>query len=253
MDINLIKANLNLYAVLKNLEDIVKYDPEISKLSKDWKLSIQFKVRKGPNAYIEFNNGECTVNRGKKRRAGIILYFFSPGHLNKMFDGKGSPIPLRGISKLKFLTGDFIKLTGRLEYYLKPKDELLKDKSYLALNTRLTLNTAAYALREIGELDKIGRAVSAHMRDGAVLLKVLPDGPSANVTLKGGKILPAKGDVDKPMAVLSMKNMSLANDFLNGKVDTFAAVASGDVEIKGQTPMLDSLSLLLDRIPVYLT
>jgi hypothetical protein len=170
-----------------------------------------------------------------------------------MFDGKGNPIPLRGITKLKFLTGDFVKLTERLEYYLKPKDELLKDKSYLDLNTRLTLNTAAFALREIGELDKIGRAVSAHMRDGSVLLKVLPKGPSVNVNINSGRILPAKGDVDKPMAILYMKNMALANDFLNGKVDTFAAVASGDVQIKGQTPMLDSLSLLLDRIPVYLS
>lgn len=252
MNFDLIKANLNLYAVLKNLEDIVKYDPEIAKLSKGWNVSIQFRVRKGPKAYIEFKNGECTVNRGKRRWASIILYFFSPGHLNKMFDGKGNPIPLRGFTKIKFLTGDFVKLTERLEYYLKPTDELLKNKSYLALNTRLTLNTAAYAMREIGELDKIGRAVSAHMRDGSVLMKVLPDGPSVNVTLKGGKIAPAKGDVDRPMAVLSMKNVAIANDFLNGKVDTFAAVASGDVEIKGQTPMLDSLSLLLDRIPVYL-
>jgi hypothetical protein len=74
-----------------------------------------------------------------------------------------------------------------------------------------------------------------------------------NVKINSGRIVPGKGDVDKPMAVLYMKNMSLANDFLNGKVDTFAAVASGDVEIKGQTPMLDSLSLLLDRIPVYLS
>ncbi len=253
MNIDLIKANLNLYAVLKNLEDIAKFDPEIVKISKEWNVSIQFRVRKGPKAYIEFKNGECTVNRGKKRFAGIILYFLSPAHLNRMFDNQGNPIPLRGISKLKFLTGDFVKLTGKLEYYLKPTGELLRDKTYLALNTRLTLNTAAYALREIGELDKIGRAVSAHMRDGSVLLKVLPDGPSVNVTLKNGKILPAKGDVDRPMAVLLMKNMKLANEFLNGKVDTFAAVASGDVMIKGQTPMLDSLSLLLDRIPVYLS
>lgn len=253
MNFNLIKANLNLYAVLKNLEDIVKYDTEIAKLSKDWNISIQFKVRKGPRAYIEFKNGVCFVNRGTKKWASIILYFLSPEHLNKMFDGRGNPIPLRGITRLKFLTKDFVKLTERLEYFLKPRDELLKDKSYLELNTRLTLNTAAFALREIGELDKIGRAVSAHMRDGSVLLKVLPEGPSVNVNINRGRILPAKGEVDKPMAVLYMKNMSVANDFLNGKVDTFAAVASGDVQIKGQTPMLDSLSLLLDRIPVYLT
>jgi putative sterol carrier protein len=50
-----------------------------------------------------------------------------------------------------------------------------------------------------------------------------------------------------------MKGMKVANDFLNGKMDTFTAIATGDVIIKGQTPMLDSMSLILDRIPMYLS
>ncbi len=49
-----------------------------------------------------------------------------------------------------------------------------------------------------------------------------------------------------------MKNVQVGNDFLNAKIDPFTAIASGDVMIKGQTPMLDYLSLVLDRIPIYL-
>jgi putative sterol carrier protein len=49
-----------------------------------------------------------------------------------------------------------------------------------------------------------------------------------------------------------MQDVRVANDFLNGKLDAFSAVAAGNVLIKGQTPMIDSISLILNRVPLYL-
>jgi len=252
MSYDLIKANLNLYAVLKNLEDLIEYDPEMKQLAKDWDVSIQFSVSGGPNAYIEFKNGVCTVGNGKYKKPSVKLYFTSPDHLNKMMDGDGNPIPLKGFTKLGFLTKDFPKVTDKLEYYLKPTDELLKDKQYLELNTRMTLNTAAFAVREIGSLDPIVKNVASHIQDGGIVLTVLPDGPTVSITIKDGEMIPAKSGVDKPMAKLTFKNIKVANDFLNGKSDTFTEVANGNVALKGQTGMVDALSLVLDRIPHYL-
>jgi len=253
MEHELIKARLNLYAVLKNLEELVKYDSEMAELSKNWNLSIQFLVRGGPKAYIEFEGGGCRVARGKHYAPSIKLFFLSPAHLNRMMDGKGNPIPLKGFTKIPFLTGDFAKLTDRLEYYLKPTEDRLKEKAYLELNTRFTLNTAAFALREIGELDPVGKQVASHIPDGAVLMKILPDGPAVNISFQDGQIEPGIGETSRPMACMFMKDVQVANDFLNAKIDAFTAIASGDVTIKGQIPMLDSLSLILDRIPMYLT
>jgi len=248
-----IKAHLNLYAVLKNLEDLVKYDSEMAELTKNWNLSIQFLVRGGPRAYIEFQNGQCLVGRGKHYAPSIKLFFISPAHLNRMMDGKGNPIPLKGFTKIPFLTGDFTTLTDRLEYYLRPTEARLKEKAYLELNTRFTLNTAAFALREIGELDPVGKQVASHIQDGAVLMKILPDGPAVNIQFQDGQIEPGIGETDRPMACMFMKDVQVANDFLNAKIDAFTAIASGDVIIKGRIPMLDALSLILDRIPMYLT
>lgn len=246
-------ANLNLYAVLQNLEELVQYDAEMARLSKDWHISIQFKVRGGPKAFIEFQNGTCRVVRGKHDHPVVKLFFNSPAHLNRMFEGKGNPIPLKGFTKLGFLNNQFSKLTTRLEYYLKPTDELLRDRTYLELNTRFTLNTAAFAVKELASLDPVGKLIAPHLGNGRILMKILPHGPSVHLDSVDGEITVKKGGTERPMACMFMRDVRIANDFLNGKMDPFTAVCSGAVLIRGQLPMLDSISLILDRIPHYLS
>ena len=252
MSFNAIKANLNLYAVLKNLEDLVAYDEEIGKVSKDWSMSIQFSVKKGPKAYVIFRDGKCEVGRGKCRRPAARLFFTSPAHLNKMFDGKANPIPTKGFTKLNFLTKQFPKATDKMEYYLKPTDELLQNPHYLEMNTRLTLNTAAFALKELFEMDPIGRLNAPHIPDGVLLMKVLPEGPAAHLKFNKGHITAHKGDVSNPSAMMLFRGTQVANDLLNGKCDAFAAIATGDVIMKGRVPMIEATNIVLDRIQMYL-
>ncbi len=253
MSYELVKAHLNLNAVLQNLEELVVYDDQMKDFVKDWNFSIQFTVLGGPKAFIVFKDGKCTVKRGVKHFASILLFFISPAQLNKMFDGKGNPILLRGFTRLGFLLKKFPVLTDRLAYYLKPTDELLKDTKYLEINTRFTLATAAFAAREIALHDPIGKLVCGHIGKGAVQLVVKPNGPGAYLQFDENGIDAKKGFAQRPMAVMEMKGMKEANAFLNGKVDGFTAIVKGDVAIKGQTSMLDSLSLVLDRVPVYLS
>jgi hypothetical protein len=253
MSYDLIKANLNLYAVLRNLEDLVAHDPETARTVKDWQVSIQFSVRGGPQLHVSFDKGVCRVGRGRHPNPSVKLFFTSPSHLNRMMDGEANPIPLKGFTRIGFLTKEFPKATDRLEYFLKPTDERLQDPTYLALNTRMTLNTAAFSVGELAPLDHLAKLNAAHIQDGTVLIKILPDGPAACVTFDGGRIDAAKEEVSRPTARLQLRNMQVANDFFNGKLDLFTAATTGDVMIKGQTPMLDALGLILDRIPVYLT
>lgn len=248
-----VKANLNMYAVLQNLEDLVRRDPAMAALSKNWRVSIEFIVAGGPRACLAFADGQCTFHRGKAVPGKVKLFFISCAHFNKMMDGKANPIPVKGVTRLPFLTREFSRLTDALEYYLKPTAARLQDPEYLALNTRMTLNTAVFAAKEIAELDKTGTLAAAHIRDGAVLLKILPDGPAAHLLVKDQKIFPGKNECDAPMACMYLKDMQVANAFLNNKMDPFSAIAAGEVIIRGQTPMLDALSLVLDRIPVYLS
>lgn len=253
MNYNLVKAGLNLHAVLKNLEDIAEFDSEMKELTSSWNISIKFIVKGGPSATVRFSGGRCTVEPGIEGKASIILWFLSPAHLNRMFDGAANPIPLKGFTKLRFLSKEFPKLTDRLSFYLKPDDKLMTDKNYLEMNTRLTLNTAAFAVPEIIKGDPVGKKISSKIPDGTVAMRILPSFHSVNITFSSGSAVAHKGDTDKPSAVMEMKNVSLANGFLNGRTDAFTAIASGDVSIKGIIPMLDNMSLLLDRINHYIS
>ena len=252
MNRELIKANLNLHAVLKNLEDLVVYDSETAAFVENWNVSIQFIIWNGPRAYCVFERGVCTVCRGRHKHPSVILLFISPKHFNRMMNGKGHPILLKGFTRLGFLKTEFTRITERLEFYLKPTDELLTDDSYLDLNTRMTLTTAAFAVREIALLDPVGKLAASRIRNGSVNFKILPDGPCVHMRFQDGDVEPGKGEAEKPMALMSMKNARAANDFLNGRTDNFAAIASGDIMVRGQIPMLESVALILDRIPRYL-
>ena len=118
MNESLIKAYLNLHAVFQNLEDLVKFDEPMAQLIRDWDLTVEFVVRNGPSAFVEFKNGVCRHGATAHDNPTVRLYFTSAGHLNRMFDGKATPIPLKGFRRLGFLKREFAQLTDRLTYYL---------------------------------------------------------------------------------------------------------------------------------------
>ena len=252
MNTDLIKANLNLYAVLQNLEDLVKLDPDMAALTKKWNVSIQFAVRNGPTAYLEFRDGACRHAMGAHPGPSVKLYFTSPKHLNLMFDGKGNPIPLKGFTRLGFLKNEFSKLTDRMEHYLKPKNGQIEDAAYIKINTILTLYTAAHAIKVLGQLDPVCKKVASHIPAGTLQMAILPEGPYVNITFGKDSITVAKGVVANPSAKMTFTSLEVANKLLNGKLDGFLAVAQGNVVLQGIIPIIDNVNLILDRVEGYL-
>lgn len=251
-DENLVKAHLNLIALLQNVEELVAMDQETASLTAHWDFSLQFTVLGGPRSYLVFHERRCRFGIGRTASPRVHLLFLSPRHCNRVFEGKSTPIPLRGLTRVRFLTKEFPRLTQRLEYYLRPTDELLKTSDYLSANTRMTLNTAAFGARELAGLDPVARLNANRIRDGIILMKIW-DGPAVHMAFQEGRIDVIKGEASHPMAEICFKDMKTANEFLNGRTDTFAAVAAGDVMLRGQTPMLQHLGLILDRLPEYLS
>ncbi|MEW6079361.1 MAG: hypothetical protein AB1724_16260 [Thermodesulfobacteriota bacterium] len=245
-------AALNLQAVLPNLMDLVRHDPTAAAIAASRDICIQFLVRGGPAAYVAFKNGACTVENGQRADADVKLWFASCRHLNRMFKNQANPVPIKGLTRIGYLTKEFKKITARMEHFLTPNDNALAQPDYMALNTLLTLNTAARAICILVEGDKAARNVAAGMPDGTLLLKVLPDGPAAGITFRNRRATMTAGETEKPSALMLMKDLKTANDLLNQKLDPFAAIALGDVRIWGQTPMIDCLDLILERIPHYL-
>ena len=255
MNDDLIKAHLNLYAVLQNLEDLVQLDAKMTQLTTDWDISIQFSVRNGPAAHIAFQGGGCTHGVGQHPKPAVKLFFTSPKHLNDMFAGTASPIPLKGFTRLGFLKSEFPKLTDRLSFYLKPAEqaaEAITGAPYRKISTILTLHTAAYAVKVLAQLEPASQQIAASIPTGALELSVLPDGPHAHVVFNGRSVSAGKTPVERPMAKMLFRDLDAANDLLSGRVDSFRAVAQGDTMLRGQIPIIDGVGLILDRIGQYL-
>ena len=252
MDVNLIRARMNLFAVLQNLEDLVALDSEMTKFTRSWNLSIQFSVLNGPSAFLEFKQGSCKHGAGKHPNPTVRLLFLSPAHVNKMFDGKGSPIPLKGFSKLGFLQKDFAKLTGRLEYFLKPAKGQVQDETYRKINTTLSLYTAAYAVRELALLEPTCKQLANATPNGVLMIHVLPDGPAVHLTVEKGLFAVGKGVHAHPTAKMTFKDLKAANDLLGGRLDVSLAVSEQSLMLSGVLPVIENTTMILDRVEKYL-
>ena len=276
-----VRARLNLLAVLPNLEDVVAGDAEMRALVSEARLTIRFSVAGGLSTSVRFSGGVCTVGPdhgpppvaagGPAGEAGptaagaagpgaaggrgptVRLVFTSASHLNRMFDGASQPIPLWGFNHLGFLKNEFTELSDRMAYYLTPSEELLEHPGYLAMNTLLTLNTAAFAVPVLLGHDPDCIPLRHGLTQGAVVIKVLPDGPAVSLVCGASGVIPVKGELPHPSALVLLRDLPTANAFLNGKLDMFAAAVTGDVQIWGQVNLIDSVALVLDRVPKYLT
>jgi putative sterol carrier protein len=234
----LTKANINLYAEVKNLV-------------KNQNMSIQFSVKNGPEGFLRFDGGKCTFTKGKEK-CTIKLYFKSPEHFNNMIDGKANPIVLKGLTKVNFLKNEFIKMTDKLSYYLKPNDILLKDDSYFNINTILTFYTVFFSLAEIGNTDKIGKLSASRIPNGVIGVSVLDGGPSVLLEVKNGRLEAKKGATKTPRASMIFKDISTVNAMFNGKIDSYSCIAAGKLMINGYIPMIDNMNKLLAQVPDYL-
>lgn len=245
-------ARIYLLAVLRNLELLAAEDDQSRSLVRDWDLSIGFKVLGGAEARLVFQGGRCSFSPGKSAGSKVKLLFVSPGHFNRMMRKSANPIPVKGFRWLRFLTKDFAMLTDRLEYFLEPSSQRMQEPGYKRLNVLLSLHTAIWALKEIAAHDPEGRLVCSQIPDGTLVLTVR-GGPTAYLSFLAPDFTVGWGEpVGDPQAVLELKDLDVAAAFFQNKLDPFSAIAKGDLVIRGQIPILDGASLLLDRIEHYL-
>lgn len=244
-------SNINLFAILRNLEDLCDLDKECKDLIKGKNLAIQFVVKNGPKALMTFKDGKCTVTEGEGK-ANMKLFFKSPQHLNEMVDGKANPIPLKGFLHISFLKNEFTKITDKLAFYLKPTEELLKGEEYFKINTILTFYAAFMALEQIGNFDEVGRLNAKRMPDGIMSIEVLQGGPAVNLKVSKGHLKVTKGAATDPRALMRFDTLKTANDLLNGKVDSYSCIAVEKVTINGFIPLIDNFNKLLSQVSGYL-
>ena len=243
-------AYINLFSVLRNIEDLCRIDEYSKNLINGLDISIGFIVKGGPKATLVFKNNKCRFI-ANKAKARIVLYFTSYKHFNNMVEGKANPIPVKGLLQIGFLTGDFIKLTERLEYFLRPEPAILNDEDFKLKHTELLLYTAAFALTEYGNMDPIGKKIAHAIPDGVISMEV-KDGICVNITSLNDKLETQKGAAETPRARVDFADMEAAFKLLSGESDSYTCIALEQLHQSGFLPMLDNMDKLLFHVSSYL-
>lgn len=247
---NVTKAKINLFAVLRNIQDLCELDDVSKDIIKKEKTSVSFNVPDVGCAALIFKDGKCTFVPDRSK-AQLKLWFSSPEHFNKLVDGEKTIPAFINVFKVGFLLKTFTKLAERLSYYLKPTEELLKDRKYYETNTILTAYTAFFAMCQIGNSDEIGKIVAKRIVDGEIACGI-PDGLQVTISVKDGFMEARIGKSQDPRAIMEFSDLDFAHDLLNGKTSSYKGLGEGKFNIKGKLSMLDQVSKLLTMVSHYL-
>ncbi len=248
----LLKARLNLYAVLRNLEVLPELDADAAEMIRSWRLTVSFSVHGGPAATLKFSEGRCRHYAACPPQPDVKLFFLSPSHLNGMFAGDANPVPLKGLSKLRFLKHEFSALTRRLDYFLRPGPETLAEPAELRAHVLLMLLTGVFAVPHLVALDSIAAEIAAATPRGSLQFVVDTEGPVVHLVYDNDHIEAQRGPLERPSALMCFADWSSAHRVLSGRLDAFTATGKGLLRLNGTIPLIDNTCLIMDRVAGYL-
>ena len=246
-------AYINMYAVLGTLENLCELDEKakeiISTIEKP--ISVAFDVKGGPSATLTFSKNGCRMDDGVKADCDIKIPVANCDKFNGIIDGKVTPIPTKGLTKVSFLLKTFTALTDRLTEVMRPSEEALKDADFFRLNTLCTFYTVAVAISQIGNQDAIGKFSASNIADGDIQIGI-KDTVYATIRVKDNHLITIKQAPEKPRAIMEFCDIELANALFAGTVNSIDHVGNGNITIRGLISMVDNVNRILDRVGLYL-
>ena len=246
-------AYINMYAVLGTLENLCELDDKakeiISGIEKP--ISVAFDVKNGPSATLTFSKNGCRMDDGVNPNCDIKIPVANCDKFNGIIDGKVTPIPTKGITKVNFLLKTFTALTDRLTEVMRPSEEALKDVDFFRLNTLCTFYTVAVALSQIGNQDAIGKFSASNIADGDIQIGITNE-VYATIRVKDNHMITIKQASEKPRAIMEFCDIPLANALFAGTVNSIDHVGNGNITIRGIISMVDNVNRILDRVALYL-
>ncbi len=244
-------AYINLYGILGAIPALLELSPEARKILGKSACSIGFAVKDGPAITLSFAGGRCILQDGVDDCV-LKIPFSTPEKCNGMIDGTVTPVPVKGLTRLPFLMGKFVKLTDLLTKYLRPSPEDMKEPAFATVSTTLLFGVITRAVAQIGNHDKVGRASASYMVDGVVRLGI-NDGPAFALQIKNHHLTAlAKLPQKDITSVMTFRDMDTARALFDGKINAVASIGTGDVRMEGMISQIDNVNRILDRVALYL-
>lgn len=244
-------AYINAYSIFGAFENLCELDEEAKKLASPNKpISIRINVTDGPQAVYSFGNGNCVMTKSAVS-ADIHLKLFSCDALNNLVEGKATPLPLKGILKIGFVTKNFSQLGDILTKYLRATPEQLADKEFFRKSTILMANVICGAICQIGNQDPVGKVSAAHIPNGDISFEA-GDDLALTIKCKDGVLDLVKSKSENPRAIMRFDSLETARALFDGEADAMACIADGSLLLKGYFLMLMNLNNILARVAMYL-
>ncbi len=243
-------AYINMFAVLGGLVKLCDIVPEAKKILGKSAVSIGFTVKNGPSATFTFEDGRCVLKEGAENCA-IKIPFSSPEKFNGMIDGKVTPIPVKGFTKIGFLLGKFTKLTDLLTRYLRASEADLRDPVFFEQSTAIMFHVIAGAICQIANHDPVGKASAKYITDGVVKMEIC-GAESAALIAKDHRLTYSARVPEKIMSYMQFADIKTARDLFDGKINSVASIGTGGVRMGGMISQIDNVNRILSRVELYL-
>ncbi|GFP43858.1 hypothetical protein HKBW3C_02988 [Candidatus Hakubella thermalkaliphila] len=251
-----ILSYIYLHSILPQLEEIVEFDETAKDIIRNWNASFQFDVNNGPKVVLIFKEGKLGVKREKISFPTVSFWFPNFRSLNKMMEGKSVVPPWWGFWHIPLLK-KFDNLTKKIESYLRPTDEFLKNEENLKFNLKIALYSLLWGIKAVAENDasfKVKRAMAtiSRFQNYTFQLEILPDGPYGYISVSDGKLLPSKGRYQSPTAILQVKDVEVAKKMFKQELDFMIALGTGDLRIIGLISFVEAISIVMEKLSEYL-
>jgi hypothetical protein len=248
-----VRALLLLLAVLPSVQDVAEHGPYAAVRRVAERRTLRLGLRGGPSVLVRLTGASCLVDPDPVTGSGVAtgdVLWLEPRQIDGLFDEEAPP---EGDRDLDMVPPELIVLIRRAVSCWNAPEALRADPGSPELCTRVALTTAVFAVPVLLAHDSKASAFrGAFAAQGALALQVAPDGPCAGLRFQSGHMRPFRGDVDDPSALVRLHGSETANAFLRSRLNIPAAVARGDIEMWGYIPVIDALTLVLERLGKYL-
>lgn len=249
------QAFVNFYAAIGTLEKFVEFDAKAKEIAKQQNLVIRFNVKGGPDGLLIFKDGKVSTTAYDGRSVNIHLYCKTPELFNDVVDGKGMPLPLKGLFKtLSFMGNEkspFSQLTNEMGSIMRT-GKRLDGTPEPKMQTLLSFYAMAAAIAQIGNVDPKGSVAGCRIAEGEISLEITGEA-AATIVSKGGKLTCKMARAENPRSFMAFSDIDTAGKLIAGEVDSMSCLSSGKLVMKGFIPMLDDLNRILNIVPRYLS